>query len=60
MILTNAIRTIAAGASSAWAGAALSHDGHRTASAHWHASDAWGLVLLMALAATTVWMSRGK
>ena len=27
--------------------------------AHWHATDAWGFVILGIAAATALWMSRG-
>lgn len=37
---------------------ALAHDGHGLAGLHWHASDTWGFVAVVALAAA-VWMSRG-
>jgi hypothetical protein len=38
---------------------ALAHDGHGLAGLHWHASDTWGFVVVVALAAAAVWMSRG-
>ncbi|WP_395689521.1 hypothetical protein [Caenimonas koreensis] len=33
--------------------------GHAVEGAHWHASDAWGFVVVMALAAAAVLFSRG-
>ncbi|MRD46075.1 hypothetical protein GHT07_02205 [Caenimonas koreensis DSM 17982] len=38
---------------------ALAHGGHAVEGAHWHASDAWGFVVVMALAAAAVLFSRG-
>ncbi len=40
-------------------GAALAHDGHGLAGAHWHATDTLGLLLVAALAGTAWWISRG-
>ncbi len=46
----------------AHAGTAAAHEGHGLPSAsHWHASDAWGFVMLAAVAATAValwWRNR--
>jgi hypothetical protein len=39
---------------------ALAHDGHGLSGLHWHASDTWGFVVVVALAAAAVWISRGK
>jgi hypothetical protein len=38
---------------------ATAHDGHGLAGAHWHATDAFGLLLVGGLAVLTVWLSRG-
>ena len=38
---------------------AFGHDGHAMQDAHWHATDAWGFVILGIAAATALWMSRG-
>lgn len=35
------------------------HDGHGLSGAHWHATDAWGLLVVGALAALAIWFSRG-
>lgn len=37
---------------------ALAHEGHGLFGAHWHASDAWGFVLLAALVGLAIWSSR--
>ena len=39
---------------------APAHDGHGLTGLHWHASDTWGFVVVVALAAAAVWISRGK
>ncbi|MGL6109465.1 MAG: hypothetical protein ACRC2B_05125 [Rubrivivax sp.] len=39
---------------------ASAHEGHGMDLAHWHATDAWGFVLLGAVAALLVWLRRGK
>jgi hypothetical protein len=41
------------------AGPALAHEGHGLAGAHWHATDAWGLLVLGGLVALAIWLSRG-
>ena len=38
---------------------AFAHEGHGLAGSHWHASDTFGLLLVAALAALAVWLSRG-
>jgi len=38
---------------------AAAHDGHGLTAAHWHATDAFGLVLVGGLAALAIWLSRG-
>jgi hypothetical protein len=40
--------------------AALAHDGHGPEAAHWHATDVWGFVVVLALAGAAVWFSRRK
>jgi hypothetical protein len=40
---------------------ALAHPGHGLGDgAHWHASDAWGWALALAVAAAVVWFIRRK
>lgn len=40
---------------------AQAHSGHGMESAvHWHATDAWGFVLLGAVVALALWIRRGK
>ena len=39
---------------------ALAHQGHGLLGSHWHASDAWGFVLLGAVFALGLWARRGK
>jgi hypothetical protein len=39
---------------------ALAHEGHGTSGAHWHATDAWGFVMLAVVFAAGVWWSRRK
>ena len=39
---------------------ALAHEGHGLASPHWHATDALGFVLLGAVVAAALWLSRRK
>lgn len=39
---------------------AAAHDGHGMDLSHWHATDAWGFVLLGAIAALYFWFRRGK
>ena len=39
--------------------AAWAHEGHGLAGAHWHASDAFGLLLVGGLAALVFWLSGG-
>jgi hypothetical protein len=43
----------------ALAAPAFAHEGHGLLGSHWHASDAWGYVLIAALAAAAWWASRG-
>ena len=38
----------------------FAHEGHGLFGAHWHASDAWGFVVLAVLVAAAWWASRGK
>jgi hypothetical protein len=39
---------------------ALAHDGHGLASPHWHATDPLGFLLLGAVVAAALWVSRRK
>jgi hypothetical protein len=42
-------------------GTALAHEGHGLpGSAHWHASDATGFVLVGVIAAALLWLARRK
>lgn len=44
----------------AFATGAHAHPGHGLLeSSHWHASDAWGFLLVAALVALAIWLSRG-
>ena len=38
---------------------ALAHDGHGLFGSHWHATDAFGLLLVAGIAALVIWFSRG-
>lgn len=41
-------------------GIAAAHPGHGIeADSHWHASDAWGFLLVGALVVLAIWFSRG-
>ena len=53
-------RRLACAATALLAGAAAAHEGHGLAGAHWHASDTWGFIVVAALAALAIWLSRGK
>jgi hypothetical protein len=54
-------KLLAAAASlAAAAPAALAHEGHGAAGAHWHATDVWGFVALGAGLALYFWVRRGK
>ena len=52
-------RTSAAAGLLAGAVSAFAHDGHAWAGGHWHASDAWGFVVVAAGAALALWLGRG-
>jgi hypothetical protein len=39
---------------------AVAHDGHGLEGGHWHASDAFGFVLVLVLAVAMMWWSRRK
>jgi len=55
----NATLSIAVYVASAGASAAFAHDGHGMGGgAHWHATDVWGFVVVGALSALAVWISR--
>ncbi len=54
------VNTFAVAAASIAASAARAHDGHGAAGAHWHATDAWGFVLVGALVAAALWLGRRK
>jgi hypothetical protein len=36
------------------------HDSHGLTGSHWHATDAYGFVLVAVLAALAIWFSRGE
>ncbi|MBL0946085.1 MAG: hypothetical protein IBJ04_17340 [Hydrogenophaga sp.] len=57
MTPTNKTRAALA-AALATPGLALAHDGHGLSGTHWHASDAWGFVLIAALVGLAWWSSR--
>lgn len=40
--------------------AARAHEGHGPANPHWHASDLFGIALIVAVAAGLFWFSRRK
>jgi predicted alpha/beta hydrolase len=37
----------------------FAHDGHNLQGSHWHASDAFGFVILAAAIGLTLWFGRG-
>ena len=39
---------------------ALAHDGHGLPGAHWHATDLWGFVALLAAIGALAWWSRKR
>jgi hypothetical protein len=39
---------------------ASAHGGHGPSGAHWHPTDAWGLLMLAAVFAASVWWARRK
>ena len=41
-------------------GSAFAHEGHGMPAWHWHATDTFGFVLVLALAALAMWISRGR
>ena len=49
---------IAASALFTWATAAFAHDGHGFSGMHWHATDTLGFVVVSALIAAAIWLSR--
>jgi len=54
----NATLSIAIYAISTGASTAFAHDGHGLGGTHWHATDVWGFVVVGALSALAVWISR--
>jgi len=52
------LKLIAAYAISTAATAALAHDGHGMEGSHWHATDAGSFVVLGAVVALAIWLSR--
>ena len=58
--MTFVVRTMMA-LSALTTGAAWAHPGHGDANAvHWHAFDAWGWALALAVGAAAVWWARRK
>ena len=41
------------------ANAAFGHDVHAMQGTRWHATDAWGFVIMGIVVASAIWMSRG-
>jgi hypothetical protein len=39
---------------------ALAHEGHGPEGLHWHATDAWGFIVVGALIAAALWFGRRK
>ena len=39
---------------------AVAHDGHGFEGSHWHATDVWGFVGLLALIGAAAWWTRRK
>jgi hypothetical protein len=37
---------------------ALAHSNHGLSDSHWHATDAWGFVVLSVLVVVAIWLSR--
>ncbi|MES2947144.1 MAG: hypothetical protein V4858_01245 [Pseudomonadota bacterium] len=56
--LHNAIVLLATYVMLTRASGAFAHDGHGLAGSHWHATDVWGFVVVGALSATAIWISR--
>ncbi len=56
--LPNAINFLAVYAISTGSSTVLAHDGHGLAGTHWHATDAWGFVVVGCLSAAAIWFSR--
>ena len=56
--MSNAIVLLAAYALSTGASAVFAHEGHGLTGAHTHATDAWGFIVVGALSALAVWVSR--
>jgi len=53
------VRVAAAATLLPLAGSALAHDGHALTASHWHSSDVWGFVVVLAGAALAAWLGRG-
>jgi hypothetical protein len=53
------LRNLSLALLSAAATSAQAHGGHGAVQWHWHATDAWGFVVVAALAAIAIWFSRG-
>ena len=59
MHLQNALKIIAACATTTVASVVFSHEGHAMAGIHWHATDVWGFVAMAGVLALAIWLSRG-
>ena len=59
MTTDNTLKNIALSAIATSATAAFGHEGHALQDTHWHATDAWGFVIMGIVVASAIWMSRG-
>ncbi|MEJ7929309.1 hypothetical protein WG922_04910 [Ramlibacter sp. AN1015] len=57
--MKHAIRSLATSPLALIATGAFAHEGHGLLGAHWHATDAFGLLLVGGLAALAIWWGRG-
>ncbi|MFO1245642.1 MAG: hypothetical protein U1E71_10755 [Ramlibacter sp.] len=57
-MVSTATKLIAACAALTGATAVFAHEGHGLGGSHWHASDTLGFVVVVALAAVALWLSR--
>jgi hypothetical protein len=59
--MTRSLRFLAAALSCIAAHGAHAHDGHFLAGSHWHATDTWGLLVVLAGGAAALWLGgRGR
>jgi hypothetical protein len=52
-------RTLSASIAALLSAPAFAHEGHGLFGTHWHASDAWGFLIVAVLAVAAWWASRG-